>query len=136
MGAHVLPDSRAKNETFGSQMVDWELPGGGTVRLEAVLVYCANCGKEYGYVPRENTTFAFWLCNKCYGTYGGVVGTYAMPDDEWSAAVRYELQAKCGGRDATPEEIVALIESGCLGAALEALAREAPYASKNKRGNV
>lgn len=130
---HVLPDSRLKNRDFGTVMGDFELPGGGTVRLEMSPVYCASCGKPFGHVPRDNTTFAFWLCNNCYRAHGHVVGTYAVPDAEWSAAVRHELQAKFGGRDATPAEIDALAEAGRLGPALEALLRDSPVPGVDRR---
>jgi hypothetical protein len=125
--AHILPDSRLTHHpTFGSQMVDWPMPDGTTVRCECVMVYCANCGKEFGYVPKDNTSFAFWLCAKCFETHGAIAGTYAQPDDEFCKSVQEEMRKKFG-RDLTGEELLALQECGKLGKALELLEKESPF---------
>src|SRR5262245_40247221 len=105
MRADILPDSRMKNETVGSVMADWPMADGKTVRVECVKVYCGNCGKEYGFVPRENTTFAFWLCNQCFEKYGAVAGTFALPDEEFCQAVQHEMQERLG-RDLSEQEIL------------------------------
>lgn len=127
----VLPDSRLKDPK-GTVLVDWPLPSGGTVRLEMEMVYCANCGVEFGYVPRENTTFAFWLCNQCFEVYGAVAGTYAEPDMEFNRRVEQEMQDRFG-RTLTELELATLADQGRLPAALELLARESPYPCRDRR---
>jgi hypothetical protein len=124
--SHVLPDSRLHDQTQGSQVVDWPLPGGGTVRLEAVRIYCANCGKLYGWVPKDNTAFACWLCAKCFEKYGEAAGLCAVPDEEFRQAVQAEMRDRFG-RDLTDAEIAALKSDNRLGRALELLERESPY---------
>lgn len=129
----VLPDSRLKQRPdFGSQVVDWRLPSGETVRIEVVMVYCANCGKEYGYVPRENTSFAFWLCGKCFEKYGAIANTLAEPDEDFRRKVEAEMVERFG-RGLSEAEIVYLAERGELGTALEKLERESPYVSRDRR---
>lgn len=123
---HVLPDSRLRDQTLGSQVVDWPLPGGKTVRCEAVRIYCANCGKLYGWVPKDNTAFAFWLCRKCFEAYGDCAGLCAVPDEEFAKAVVYEMRERFG-RTLSEEEILYYGERGELGTALESLAKESPY---------
>ena len=123
---HLLPDSRLANETLGSQMVMWKMPDGREVRVEAIKIYCANCGKLFGYVPRENCTFAFWQCAKCFEKLGAIAGTCAVPDDEFDRAVAFEMQERFG-HALTDEEILHYYERGELGTALEKLARESPY---------
>lgn len=125
--AHVLPDSRLTHRPdLGSEVVDWPLPGGGTVRCEAVRIYCANCGKLYGFVPRDNTTFAFWLCQPCFDKFGHLAGTYAAPDDEFRRAVAEEMRTRFG-RDVTDLELLRALESGDLGTALTKLIADAPH---------
>lgn len=123
---HVLPDSRLKDQTLGSMVVDWPLPGGRTVRCEAVRVYCANCGKLYGWVPKDNTAFAFWLCGKCHGKLGPAAGLCAVPDQEFADAVAFEMRERFG-RDLSESEIAYHAGRGELGTALEKLAQESPY---------
>jgi hypothetical protein len=130
MNKHILPDSRAKNVTVGSKIVDWPLPDGTTVRLEAVLIYCASCGKEYGYVPHENTVFAFYLCNKCFENYGKIAGTYAVPEEEFCKAVEHEVMERFGRNNLTEQDILNIISGNNLGSALAALARESPFPVK------
>lgn len=127
MNTHVLPSSRLQDATLGSQMVDWELPDGSTVRVEAVKVYCANCGKLYGHAP-INQHFEFWLCRKCHEDYGDIAGTFTVPDEEFNRAVQEEMQARFG-RDLTGIELVTAAKEGRLGTSLELLARESPYGS-------
>lgn len=128
---HVLPDSRL-HDPKGTVMVDWPLTGGGTVRLEAEMIYCANCGKEYGYVPRENTDFACYLCNQCVERWGLLANTYAVPDDDFCAAVAAEMEARFG-RHLTEAELIVAAEQGNLGTALEKLARESPFPCHDNR---
>jgi ribosomal protein L37AE/L43A len=113
-------------------MVDWEMPDGSTVRIEVEPVYCANCGKKYGFVPRDNTAFTFWLCRKCFDTYGEVANTYAMPDEDFNNAVAAEMEARFG-HHLSDKEITDLTQGNNLGKMLEALERDSPYPSKNNR---
>lgn len=124
--AHVLPDSRLKDQNQAALMVDWQLTDGRTVRLEVVPVYCANCGVKYGHVPRDTTAFACWLCRRCHETHGDIAGTYAVPDEDFNQAVQAEMEARFG-RALTEAEIIDAIRDHRLGPALEALARESPY---------
>jgi hypothetical protein len=125
MNEHLLPDSRLVDPR-GTLMVEWPLPDGTAVRLEVERLYCANCGKFYGYCPRANVTFAFVLCKRCFETYGAIAGTYAVPDDEFDRALAYELERRFG-HAATTGEIVRAAAQDRLGPALEALARDSPY---------
>lgn len=125
MGASVLPDSRLQS-AVGCIMADWELPDGRTVRIEVQPIFCGNCGKHYGFVPKENTTFAFWLCRKCYEKYGAVAGTCAVPEDEFNRSVEAEMVERFG-RSLTAVEVAALKEQDKLGRMLELLEKESPY---------
>mgnify|MGYP001613420978 CR=1 FL=1 len=123
----MLPDSRlSQRPDLGCQVVDWPLAGGGIVRIEAQPIYCGNCGVLYGWVPRENTTFAFWLCQQCFELYGNVVGCCAVPEDEFNKAVAYEMEERFG-RGLTVGEIAVAKDLDRLGTALEKLERESPY---------
>lgn len=128
MKAEILPDSRLLkgDSTHGSVIVDWETVGGGTVRIEVVPVFCASCGTPYGHVPKENTTFACWLCRECAQQYGPVAGLWEQPDEEFCRAVSAEMQARFG-RDLSDLELFQLAEQNQLGKELELLARESPY---------
>ena len=129
--AHVLPDSRlTQRPDFGCIMVDWRNPDGTTTRCEAQPIYCANCGKLYGHVPKENTTFAFWLCQKCFEDFGECAGLCAVPDDEWARAVGEEMQRHFG-RGLTELEIAALKDQHKLPRELELLERESPFPIPN-----
>lgn len=128
----VLPDSRLTDKNFGAVMMDWPLPSGRTMRVECVPVFCANCGLPYGYVPRDNTAFAFWLCQQCFETHGAVAGTFAQPDAEFCAAVAVEMENRFG-RSLTAEEIVVAQDRGLLGRELGLLIKESPYAVFNQR---
>jgi len=80
----LLPDSRlqvAKGVVRG--------PGGNWVPI-----FCANCGGPGGYVPEENMTFAFWLCNACAETFGPIAATMMVPDEVFWAEVAAERAAK------------------------------------------
>jgi hypothetical protein len=124
--AHILPDCRLKDKK-GTLMVDWPLPGGGTVRIEVEPSFCANCGNPNPhYVPKDNTTFDFWLCNQCAEDYGEIAGTYMMPDEEFNRAVEAEMLDRFG-RSLDVMEIAVAVDRGTLGTALELLAKESPY---------
>lgn len=126
MAPDTLPDSRLRNADWGAVVCDWPLPGGGTARAECVPVFCGNCGAGGGFVPRDNTTFAFYLCQACFDAHGEIAGTLAVPDLEFREAVAHEME-RLHGRALTLDEINALVEDGRLGRELELLARESPY---------
>lgn len=96
----ILPDSRMKNPKSSKTMY-W--PGAGNIEVEEV--FCANCGKRHGWVPQQNTTYAFWLCNYCSETYGTSLPGYLMPDEVYWEKVRLET----GGL--TLEKVRSLMES-------------------------
>lgn len=90
----ILPDSRMKRPK-SSRTMFW--PGVGNIEVEQV--FCANCGKLHGWVPQQNTTYAFWLCMPCSETYGSKLPGYLMPDEVYWELVRQETGgltlAKC-----------------------------------------
>lgn len=122
---HILPDSRLASPQQGV-MANWQLPNGSSVRLECEMIYCANCGIAYGYVPKENTTFACFLCQQCFETYGSVAGTYAIPDEEFNQNVAHEIEERFQ-RPMSTEDLLIEAQNGRLGTALEKLAMESPY---------
>jgi|GEM_PF-6067877 len=119
----VLPDSRLAAPKC-TVMCDWPMPDATTRRIEAEPIYCANCGKFHGYVPRENTTFAFWLCEPCYEKFGAIAGLTAVPDEEFWQKVHEEMQRHYG-RDLTASELAVMNEQD-LPLALQLLLRESP----------
>lgn len=124
---HILPDSRLEhNPDLGCLVIDWKLSDGTVARVEVQPIFCANCGKKYGWVPKDNTTFVCWLCNKCHEKFGNVIGTYAMPDEEFCRNVQQEMQERFG-HDLTLEEIAYLKDRGELGPELTLLEKESPY---------
>ena len=125
MADDVLPESRLIHDpTNGSVMADWVTPSGKTVRIECVRVYCANCGVHHGYVPRENTTWAFWLCQKCYEKYGVPASLMVQPDDEFWQNVHAEMIAQFG-HVLSQAELERLAEVD-LGPLLSKLMKESP----------
>lgn len=102
----ILPDSRLLSEV-GTVLVDW--PGFG--RVECVPVFCANCGAPHGYVPKENTTFSFWLCQPCFETYGTIADTMVMPDHEFWQDVEQEMLTHFG-HALDPTELLILEQQG------------------------
>lgn len=128
MAADILPDSRLQNQSFGAVMIDWPLGDGSHVRTECIPVFCANCGQPRGYVPKDNTTWACWLCQNCAESYGEIAGTYLQPDDEFNRNVAAEMQDRFG-RLLSAEEIAVVADQGALGRELELLMRESPHAA-------
>jgi len=100
---NILPDSRMKNPTT---VIRGTL-GGFPVNL--VPVFCANCGAGGPYVPAENMTFAFYLCNPCAEKWGAIVGTYMMPDEVFWGKVK-EAQIEKYGRELSGPEIVEMLK--------------------------
>lgn len=126
--ADVLPDSRLR-EKLGTVMADWPMPDGSTVRIEVEPIFCTNCGKLYGYVPKENTTFAFWLCQPCFDRHGPPPGTVVSSDDAFRQKLVEEMLDKFG-RPLTAEELGRLQDENRLGS-IELLLRESPWRKPN-----
>ena len=126
--ADVLPDSRL-HSALGTFMADWTLPDGRVERIEVQPVFCANCGAEHGFVPKDNTTWAFFLCNPCFDKWGVPAGLMVQSDADFWESVHQEMLAKFG-RALTSVEVEVLHDQGKLGAPLEALMRDSPI-----RGN-
>lgn len=93
--ADILPDSRLRSSK------------GAVWRTGAwwVPVFCASCGKPYGYVPEENCSFACWLCDDCSNAYGAVAGAMMMPDEVFWEKVKQE-QLDRHGRLLTEPELI------------------------------
>jgi len=127
----VLPDSRLKRADFGAVVMDWPV-NGRTVRVECVPCFCANCGKAGPFVPKENTTFAFWLCQACHETHGEIAGVLTIPDDVFNQAVEAEMVERFG-RVLTAPEILVAADRGQLGRPLELLAAESPFKVHHER---
>jgi hypothetical protein len=118
MAEDLLPDSRLK-ESKGEK----RLPFANVMPLNWAPIFCANCGAPGGYVPEENCTFAFYLCNPCAEKWSPLAGTMAVPDEIFWAKVR-EAQIEKYGRELTEEEIhLAMMDESSIFAKL---AREAP----------
>jgi hypothetical protein len=64
----ILPDTRGKTDHKWINGTWW------------VPVFCANCGTDGGYVPEQNMTFAFYLCDSCADKYGPIANSYMEPD--------------------------------------------------------
>lgn len=97
----VLPDSRLRSSKGAISG-----PGGWWVP-----VFCAICGKPYGYVPEENCSFACWLCDDCSEIHGAVFSGMLMPDEVFWERVRLEQLDKYR-RLLTPGEIQAIADEG------------------------
>ena len=94
MNTDVLPDSRLRSPKF-TKLAQW-LVDGHYVTIELEPVYCANCGTPHGYVPIANTSFAFWLCDKCFTTWGIPAGTMVSSDEIYWRRVRDAMMNKYG----------------------------------------
>lgn len=106
----VLPDSRLRDPK-GTLMVDWDMPGGGHVRIEVEPVFCANCGKPHGLVPKENTTWAFWLCQDCFEEHGVPANLLVEPDRDFWDKVSGEMYDHYGHL-LNQQELTQLAEQG------------------------
>jgi hypothetical protein len=70
-------------------------------------IYCANCGKDAGFVPAETSTFAFYLCDApCAEQWGPLAGTMVEPDTVFWAKLK-AAQLEHYGRELTEQEILA-----------------------------
>jgi hypothetical protein len=102
----ILPDSRARERK-------------GIVRGNAGLgsmnwtpVFCANCGKPYGYVPEEHCNFTCWLCDPCSDKWGTQFGLALMPDEVFWRKVEQEMLDQYR-RILTEEELQKLAQMSC-----------------------
>ena len=98
--ANILPDSRCLTPTGVVRG-----PGGSWVPI-----FCANCGKDGGLVPEQNTSFAFWLCAKCGETCGEIAGMMCLPDEIFWEQVKQE-QLAAHGRLLTEQELITIVEA-------------------------
>ena len=109
----ILPDSRPR-ERRGAKFMQG---------MFWIPIFCANCGADGGFVPQENCNFAFYLCTKCCEQWGGLAGTYTVPEEVFWAKVR-EAQMEKFQRLLNPlEQIEALKDEHHV---LAKLAREGP----------
>ena len=84
MNEDILPDSRTKRtvgRVFSKGLFSTWVP-----------IYCANCAADGGLVPEENMTFAFWLCNNCFETFGKIAGVMMIPDEVFWREVAFEQE--------------------------------------------
>ena len=93
IGVALLPDSRLKTETTTHRHVglNWQ------------PIFCANCGKEGGFVP-EDVTFAFYICTPCSLKCGDIDGMYMVPDEVFFQEVK-NAQIEKYGKELTENEI-------------------------------
>jgi hypothetical protein len=119
MAEELLPDSRLKDADKGNV----RLPFANICPMNWVPIFCANCGTAGGFVPEENCTFAFYLCNKCAEKWSPLAGTLAVPDEIFWKKVR-QAQIEMYGRALGEQEIAAALDD--QSSALAKLAREAP----------
>jgi hypothetical protein len=75
----ILPDSRAKV----ARGLKWSAAWG----CMAIPIFCANCGKDGGFVPEDHCDFASYLCNDCVREHPLPVGVYVTPDEAFWARV-------------------------------------------------
>lgn len=69
----LLPDSRPRTAVGLVPYKEWGM---------AQPIFCANCGKDGGFIPEQNSTFAFYLCNECWEAHGHLTGVMAIPETE------------------------------------------------------
>jgi len=114
MSVALLPDCRArdpKSRVMWANGMAW------------VAVHCANCGALGGYVPEENMTFAFYLCNPCTEKWSPQADQLAVPDEIFFQLVKEEQLEKYGRELTTPELLVVLADEN---SSLSKLARDRP----------
>ena len=56
-------------------------------------IFCANCGRDGGYVPKDTVKHAFWLCNDCWEKHGTIAGALAVPDEQFWKKVAEDSKA-------------------------------------------
>ena len=100
----VLPDCRLAHGSAGVKGAVWR----GTGYWQPI--FCASCQRKGGLVPEDSSlnTFAFWLCDDCYKTYGHLTTMMVMPDEVFWAEVKAE-QMETYGRLLTHEELTDIV---------------------------
>ena len=124
----ILPDSRLTHrQDFNSVIMDWPIgdDSGRVVRVECVRLYCPSCGEFGGWCPKENTSFVFWICQKCFDKYGVPYGTIVSSDDAFREKLKAEMLEQYG-RCLTAEELKVKEEENLLGD-IKLLLRESPW---------
>ena len=111
----ILPDSRlttvqTNRKVQQSKHLGWWQP-----------IYCASCGADGGFVPEENQTYAFYLCQPCAEKYGQIAGMMIIPDEVFYAKVA-EVQLEKYGRYLSSGEL--LVELDNPDSSISRLARE------------
>lgn len=96
--ADRLPSSFPKRQV-GSVFVDG---------VEWTWIYCANCGKKDGLVPKESCTFAFALCTKC-DHLGDTAHFYKEPEAIFYERVLGE-QLDRYGEILSPEKLLQVLD--------------------------
>ena len=109
MNQDLLPDSRL-TQPKGVVRIAF----GEWGRLNMQPIFCANCGKLGAYVPEENMTFAFWLCDHpCADSWATLAGTYTTSDEVFWETVAHESLEKYG-HYLTEQDVLQLPTSGSL----------------------
>lgn len=138
---HVLPDSRLR-DPLGTVMVNWEFEEIERVpqppffkrvrrkyRLEMERIYCPECGKCKGWIPRGIFSWVCFLCDSCAETHGEKYAKCKTPDHQFWAAVGHEMESRFG-RALTGDELNRLAERAELGRLLDLLNLESPLRGK------
>jgi hypothetical protein len=89
----IYPDSRAKRPTNVQIHLGFNW----------VPIFSANYGADGGFVPEENCTFAFYLCDPCAHKMGPIHGSDMEPDAVFFDRVRNEQLEKYGRELSLPE---------------------------------
>ena len=116
---NLLPDSRMASPTG---VIRIEFGEWGRINMQPI--FCANCGKLGAYIPEENMTFAFWLCNgPCSDQWATLAGTYTSSDEVFFEKVAQEMLETYGHYLTEKEVIAAEAEKS---GAFRALLNESP----------
>jgi hypothetical protein len=99
VGVQLLPDTRLKIPTKVQRHKDQNW----------VPIFCANCGKDGGWVP-DNSTFAFYICTPCAAKCGNIDGTYMVPDEVFFDKLR-NVQIEEFGRELSVYEMTEAIKN-------------------------
>lgn len=94
-----LPDCKLTGPLHPAQItaLGWSVP-----------IYCANCGREGGWVPEAACDFAFYLCTPCLDTHGAQTLGMVVPDHEFYENLKHE-QLEAYHRFLTPDELVEIV---------------------------
>lgn len=113
----ILPDSRLKDAGSAKGLLNRGAKGMWRP------VFCANCGKDQGYVPDDPKAIreAFMLCDDCYEKHGVPAGLMASRDQLFIEKSR-EAQLEHYGHVLTPQEVA--VELGDPESLMSKLARE------------